>query len=222
MINSNHITVIRNALTRYAPQRRKRARGFSIPEFLSYSVASSLLIAASATTLITSIRSNTNMELYQRAEESWSRISALIQSEANEASSFTYGETLSCLGSIAGGGGRTIVKFEIPYLLDQAASTTRIYYSHPPNVTGSSSQLRRCGFGYSADGKLRFTDTNNTLSTVGLRTEMSVSDTATDSFTFTLNFYTPSNQLIFSRSATATAGVEPAQICNSTGTTCVN
>lgn len=221
MITLAHLAATRRAARRPSPHHHKPARGFSIPQLLSYSVASALLLVVATSTLLSSIRSNNNMELYQRAEERWSRISALIQSEASEASGITYGDNFACLGSIVGGGGATIFTFKIPYLrADQSPSETAIYYSQ--TGTGSSAELRRCGFGYSADGKLRFTDTRNTFSTVGMRTELSISNTSTDSFTFTLNFYTPSNQLIFSRSATASAGVEPAQICNSADTLCVN
>jgi hypothetical protein len=53
-----------------------------------------------------------------------------------------------------------------------------------------------------------------------LRTDLVITNQAPDSFTFTLNFYSPSDQLILSRSATATVGVEPAQICNADETEC--
>jgi len=209
------------AAARSAARRRRATRAFSIPQLLSYSAASALLVVVANASLLSSIRSNSDMELYQRAEERWSRISSLIQSEVSEASEILYNVNFVCLGSSTGGGTTQIFALKIPYLkADQSASNTFIYYSQVGS--GASAELRRCGFGYSADGKLRFTDTRNTFSTVGLRTDLVITNPATDSFTFTLNIYTPSNQLILSRSATATAGVELAEICNADETKCEN
>jgi hypothetical protein len=222
MINRNLPATPRGAFRNFSAQGRKSARGFSIPQMLAYSVASSLLLAISTATMLSSIRNNNNMELYQRAEERWSRISSLIQSEASEASMIKYGINFACMGSIVGGGGATIFTLEIPHIRDDGQSAPPHSISYSQTGSGSSAELRRCGSGYSADGKLRFTDTNNTFSTVGMRTELAISNASTDSFTFTLNIYTPSNQLIFSRSATASVGVELSKICNSTETVCVN
>jgi hypothetical protein len=203
------------------PQYRRSTPGFSIPQFLIYSVTSTLLIMVTAATLISSIRSNKNMELYQRAEERWSRISSLIQSETSEADSIKYGEWVACLGY----GGNVPVQYvfmlNIPNS-NSSNSSSSIFYFLDNNTTNSHSpQLLRCGLGYNADGTLRIGQ-SLTLSTLGLRTNLVITNQAPDSFTFTLNFYSPSNQLILSRSATATVGVEPAQICNADGTDCAN
>ena len=196
---------------------RQATRGFSLPQLLVYSVASTLLTAVAAATLMSNIRSNSNMELYQRAEERWSRISSLIQSETSEASSITYGESFPCSGYGSGINVPSSFKLVVPNLTSSGSSP--IFFLK--NGTGSSTQLFRCGLGYNADGTLRIGQ-DLILSTLGLRTDLVITNQAPDSFTFTLHFYSPSNQLILSRSATATVGVEPAQICNSAETLCAN
>lgn len=220
MIHHTFLAAARSA-QRSFPHRRQATLGFSIPQLLSYSVASSLMLVAATATLLSSIRSNNNMELYQRAEERWSRISSLIQSEASEASSITYNDSFTCLGASTGGAASSVFTLRIPILdTNQSPSQSPIFYTKAGS--GSSAELRRCGLGYSADGKLRLNDTNNTFATVGLRTDLVITNPSTHSFTYTLNIYSPSNQLILSRTAIATVGVEPAQICNSTETACVN
>jgi hypothetical protein len=204
MINQTVLTAVRSSARRSSPHRHWATRAFSIPQLLSYSVASSLLLVLANVTLLSSIRSNNSMEFYQRAEERWSRISGLIQSETSEANEIRYNQNIVCLGSSSGGTAVWSFTLQIPFLdsVDNTISSRAISYTRVGS--GSTAEVRRCGSGYNADGT--HIGGNNTLSTVGMRTEMVITNPAADSFTYTLNFYTPSNQLIFSRSATATVG----------------
>jgi hypothetical protein len=209
MIKYTFLATTRSAARRSSTHRRWATRAFSIPQLLAYSVASALLVVVANATLLSSLRSNNNMEMYQRAEERWSRISALIQAEVREAHMIRYNTFISCSGAASGG---TFVNWDftlyIPILqsIDGGGGDATIRWG---NVgSGSSAEIRRCGVGYLADGTF---SENNTLSTVGLRTQMLITNAAKHSFTYTINIYTPSNQLIFSRSAIASVGV----VCDS-------
>ncbi len=207
------------AARRSLPQYRQSTPGFSILQLLTYTVISTLLATLTAATMISSIRSNKNMELYQRAEERWSRISSLIQSETSEADSITYGESFPCLGYGNNVPVPSVLKLNIPNSISSTSSSPIFYFKNNVPSNPYRPQLLRCGLSYNADGTLRVGQ-SLTLSTLGLRTDLVITNEAPDSFTFTLNFYTPSNQLILSRSATATVGVEPAEICNAAETLC--
>jgi hypothetical protein len=203
-----------------SPHRRLATRGFSIPQLISYSAASALVVAVATSTLISSIRSNSNMELYLRAQERWSRISSLILTEASEASTVTYDESFACLGYGGNAAIPSIFKLVVPTPSnDKIQISTSTFYLKSGN--GASAKLLRCGAGYNADGTLTLGQ-SLTLATLGLRTDLLISNQTSDSFTFTVNIYSPSNQLILSRSATATVGVEPAQNCDPAELGCYN
>jgi hypothetical protein len=208
MIKSTFLAAARSTARRSSPQQHWATRAFSIPQLLSYSVASALLVVVANATLLSSLRSNNNMELYQRAEERWSRIHALIQAEASDAYHVAYNDLSSCGGVSTSG--RLInwaFTLHIPYLTPDLHTAPQIA-RYGTVGSGSSAEIQRCGRGYLADGS--FSD-NVTLSTVGLRTQLVITNAEEDSFTYTINIYTPSNQLIFSRSAIASVGV----VCDS-------
>jgi hypothetical protein len=185
---------------------------FTIPQLLVYTAASGILLAATTTTLLSNIRTNSNMELYQRAEERWSRISSLIQLEASEANAVLYNQSVACGGVSGGAGPRSLFSLQIPYLREDNITETSTLIHYYTTGSGTTARIRRCGRPYVQNGKLR-TDVNvvPTDAIVGLKSEISLEPSlaTAESFEFTMKFYTAGNQSVFSRKSTATVGVEP-------------
>jgi hypothetical protein len=194
-----------------SPGRSRAAMAFTIPQLLVYTAASGVLLAATTTTLIANIRTNSNMELYQRAEERWSRISSLIQLEASEADEVRYGEDVVC-----GGVGnyneeqKSLFTLRVPLLDNDPTKVTFTRIHYYKSGSGPEATLSRCGFPYLPNGKLR-TDEGYVDAVVGMKTNIEIDPNlrSPESFTFRIDLYTAGNKKVFSRSSTATAGVEP-------------
>jgi hypothetical protein len=202
------------------PRGRRPGLAFTIPELLIYSASSGLLLVAASATLLSSLRSNRNMEYYQRAEERWSRISSVIQSEVSEAQTVTYGDPVACGGLAAGVNNRSLFTLNIPYL-DSNQARGQITIQYYRIGSGATAQLWRCGRPYAMSGKLRFT-ASNTDATAGLKTDIQIINPTSESFSFNLDIYSPDNQKILSRTASASVGVEPAVVCDKNQTVCNN
>jgi hypothetical protein len=123
-------------------------------QLVVYASASGFLLTAAAAALLSSLRSNASMEAYQRAEERWSRLSHLIQSEASEASEVLYGQSLHCAGS----SGNADVTLRIPYVSESGGvqSEAMALVQYYKVGSGAATELRRCGAPYLADGRLNF------------------------------------------------------------------
>lgn len=186
---------------------------FTIPQLLVYTAASGVLLAATTTTLLANIRTNSNMELYQRAEERWSRISSLIQLEASEADSVEYDVHVTCSGvNNYNEEQKSLFTLNIPIVdNDPTKQSPQIHYYR--SGSGPDATLRRCGPPYLPNGKLK-TDEGYVDAEVGLKTDIEIDPNlrSPDAFNFRIDFYTAGKKKVFSRSSTATAGVEPAEI----------
>jgi hypothetical protein len=203
----------------WRPRQRRSTQAFTLPEFLVYVSAGGLLLVLATTTLLSSLRSNRSMELRQRAEERWNRVSTLIQSEVSEAESILPpGFAVFCSGVAGSKSGDAILSLRIPYLTANQAERQAVDIHYYLNGSGATAELKRCGPPYARNGALIIGTVNE--STVSMRTELQVTNPSSDSATYTLNFYTPEGTLALSRSSRATVGVEPTSVCNAAQTTC--
>lgn len=69
---------------------RSRTSGFTLVELLIYVSAASVVLAASAYTVLSSIRSSTNLEVERRGIETWARITQFIESEIADGAEILY------------------------------------------------------------------------------------------------------------------------------------
>jgi hypothetical protein len=190
----------------FLPRATRHAGGFSLLQLVVYASASGFLLTAAAAALLSSLRSNASMEAYQRAEERWSRLSHLIQSEASEASEVLYGQSLHCAGS----SGNADVTLRIPYVSESGGvqSEAMALVQYYKVGSGAATELRRCGAPYLADGRLNFASPSRDTR-IALHTDLLVENPAIDAFTFTLTLYSSSDREVLRRTGTASVGVEP-------------
>jgi hypothetical protein len=76
-----------------AARPRSAAAGFSLSELLLYLALGAVLAATAATTVITNIRTASNLELRQRAVDDFSRLNLFLQSEVSEGEWIEYNST---------------------------------------------------------------------------------------------------------------------------------
>jgi prepilin-type N-terminal cleavage/methylation domain-containing protein len=76
-----------------ASWRRSSAAGFTLIELLSAMALGAVLVATAATTVITNIRTASNVELRQRAVDDFSRLNLFLQSEVSEGERIEYNRT---------------------------------------------------------------------------------------------------------------------------------
>ena len=73
-----------------ASRRRSSAAGISLTELLLYMTLGAVLAATAATTVITNIRTASNLELRQRAVDDFGRLNLFLQSEVSEGEWIEY------------------------------------------------------------------------------------------------------------------------------------
>ena len=135
-----------------AARRRSAAAGFSLTELLLYLALGAVLAATAATSVITNIRTASNLELRQRAVDDFSRLNLFLQSEVSEGEWIEYNSTslpTDC------GEGQPLFTIVLPNPLNPAEPPAerlqepmpRIYYF----TRNGGADLWRCGPLFDAD-----------------------------------------------------------------------
>ncbi len=135
-----------------AARPRSAAAGFSLSELLLYLALGAVLAATAATTVITNIRTASNLELRQRAVDDFSRLNLFLQSEVSEGEWIEYNSTslpTDC------GEGQPLFTIVLPNPLNPAEPPAerlqeplpRIYYF----TRNGGADLWRCGPSFDAD-----------------------------------------------------------------------
>ena len=134
-----------------ASRRRSTAAGFSLTELLVTLALGAVLVAAAATTVITNIRTASNLELRERAVDDFSRLNLFLQSEVSE------GERIEFNGNLPRdcGEGQPLFTIVLPNPLNPAEPPAerlqeplpRIYYF----TRNGGADLWRCGPSFDAD-----------------------------------------------------------------------
>lgn len=199
MLNFDPLTAPRHAARRHEPKGGRRAAGFTLVELVFYAATSGLILMATSIALLSSMSSNAKLEVYQRMEARLNRVNSLIQSETTEASEVSYVQSIPCDGV----GSKSLFTLKIPYLSDQGndgqkRESASIHYYQSGD--GPTSELRRCGPPYKADGSLNFS-VNPTDASIAFRTRLQVVETDPNKsnehrITFTLSFYRPDDEKI--------------------------
>ena len=147
-----------------ASRRRSTAAGFSLTELLVTLALGAVLVAAAATTVITNIRTASNLELRERAVDDFSRLNLFLQSEVSE------GERIEFNGNLPRdcGEGQPLFTIVLPNPLNPAEPPAerlqeplpRIYYF----TRNGGADLWRCGPSFDADsGELLVASESNLL-----------------------------------------------------------
>jgi hypothetical protein len=144
--------------------------GFSIPELLVYVFLGTLVAAGAATTVITNIRTVSNLELRQRAVDDFGRLNSFLHSEIAEAQLITYPSTDStALPSQCGPGDLLfIVKLDLESGASNPStpSTTAAATEEPISfyyTRNNGNDLWRCGVTFGEDGRMELPTTAGTL-----------------------------------------------------------
>jgi len=135
-----------------ASRRRSSAAGFTLIELLPAMALGAVLAATAATTVITNIRTASNLELRQRAVDDFSRLNLFLQSEVSEGEWIEYNSTslpTDC------GEGQPLFTIVLPNPLNPAEPPAerlqepmpRIYYF----TRNGGADLWRCGPLFDAD-----------------------------------------------------------------------
>jgi type II secretory pathway pseudopilin PulG len=135
-----------------AARPRSAAAGFSLTELLLYLALGAVLAATAATTVITNIRTASNLELRQRAVDDFSRLNLFLQSEVSEGERIEYNS--SSLPTDCGEG-QPLFTIVLPNPLNPAEPPAerlqeplpRIYYF----TRNGGADLWRCGPSFDAD-----------------------------------------------------------------------
>jgi prepilin-type N-terminal cleavage/methylation domain-containing protein len=135
-----------------ASRRRSSAAGFTLIELLSAMALGAVLAATAATTVITNIRTASNLELRQRAVDDFSRLNLFLQSEVSEGERIEYNS--SSLPTDCGEG-QPLFTIVLPNPLNPAEPPAerlqeplpRIYYF----TRNGGADLWRCGPSFDAD-----------------------------------------------------------------------
>ena len=213
------------------PKRRLDA-GFTLVELLVYVTVASVVLAAAAATVLSSIRSSTNLELERRGLETWSRITQFIESEVADATEISLDRGYElCLDNFDVRRSATAEEVRFSLAIPVPSTTVwqstnlsvfdrnaqRIWVHYTLRLENGSLALVRCGPPYDADGELRADAPNAYESMIHPRVEMNVDLTKsnTNRVTYTLNLFTPATsnggrQGIFraAKRATATTGLQ--------------
>ncbi len=211
------------------PTRRLDA-GFTLVELLIYVTVATVVLAAAAATVLSSIRSSTNLELERRGLETWSRITQFIESEVADATEIRRDRGyVLCLDSLNVARSATDAEVRFSIAIPQPPDTNwqstnlsvfdrnnqRVWVYYTLRLENGSLALVRCGPPYDANGELRADAPDAYESMIHPRVEMNVDTTKSNTHrvTYTLNLYTPATsnggrQGIFrqAKRATATTG----------------
>lgn len=213
---------------------RSRSSGFTLVELLIYVSVASVVLAASAYTVLSSIRSSTNLELERRGIETWARITQFIESEIAEGAEILYGERyVQCEDSMEVQRSTTadevVFSIAIPVpantkwqsdntsVFDKDNNRLLVHYALRPE--NGYFALLRCGPPYDEQtgertgGELK-ADADRAYETmIHPRAELNLLTTNLNRVTYTLNFLNPAAtgggaEKLFneSRRATATTG----------------
>jgi type II secretory pathway pseudopilin PulG len=210
--------------------KQRQDTGLTLVELLVYVTVATVVLAAAAATVLSSIRSSTNLELERRGLETWSRITQFIEGEVADATeiSFNRGYEL-CLDTLDARRSATAeeVRFSmaIPVPSTTAWQSTnlsvfdrfnqKVWVHYMLRLENGNLALVRCGPPYDANGELRADAPDAYESMIHPRVEMNVDTTKSNTHrvTYTLNLFTPATsnggrQGIFrqAKRATATTG----------------
>jgi prepilin-type N-terminal cleavage/methylation domain-containing protein len=146
--------------TRRKPAARRSATngGFTLVELLVYLALGTVLAAAAATSVISNIRTASNLELRQRAVDDFSRLNLFLQSEVSEGERIEYNTTN--LPDICGTG-QPLFTIVLPNPLNPPEPPEerireplpRIYYF----TRNNGADLWRCGPSFDINGALVIT-----------------------------------------------------------------
>lgn len=127
--------------------------GFSIPELLIYVFLGALVAAGTAATVITNIRTATNLELRQRAVDDFGRLNSFLQSEIAEAQEITYPPGDSTLLPPQCGPGTILFTIRLDLNANDStpASSEPISFYYTRN---NGNDLWRCGVAFTNTGKM--------------------------------------------------------------------
>lgn len=124
--------------------------GFSIPEMLIYVSLGALVAASAAVTVITNIRTATNLELRQRAVDDFGRLNNFLHSEIAEAQEITYPPGDSTILPRQCGPGTIL--FTVRLGLNASSTPPEpisFYYTR-----NNGNDLWRCGVAFLPDGRM--------------------------------------------------------------------
>lgn len=168
--------------------------GFTLTELLITVAIGGLLIAASATVIISEIRSGIATERFARAQQDFLRISSFINSEVGEGARLQYSQaTTGCLPS-----GTSLVTIVIPYGFN---SSTLLPNESIVHYYVSGGSLYRCGPPILATGALNPGEAIS-ASQLNTNTQMTIEPASNSKgLAYALNFRNENNSLIFSQSS---------------------
>lgn len=137
------------------PWLRSAAAGFSLTELLIYVALGTLLAAGAAASVIANIRTASNLELRQRAVDTFSRLNLFLHSEVSEGEWIEY-ESIALPQDC--GTGQPLFAIVLPNPLNPPEPPLerlrepmpRIYYF----TRNEGADLWRCGPGFNEDGTL--------------------------------------------------------------------
>ena len=140
------------------------ARGFSIPELLVYVALGALVAAGAAVSVITNIRTASNLELRQRAVDDFSRLNNFLQSEIAEAQQITYPSTDTTVLPPECGPGTLLftVRLDLDSNSSSPVSSEPISFYYTKN---NGNDLWRCGVAFTNTGKMDLPASTSTLPT---------------------------------------------------------
>ena len=128
------------------------SRGVTLLELLLYMLLASGLTALVSQTLVSSIRSDTSMELHQRALALWSRISFLIETEVAEGNAILRNQSLDGRGTATANSLFTVM---VPVEVTTAGTNEPQLRTVPIHYYMENRNLMRCGPPFNTDGSLQ-------------------------------------------------------------------
>ena len=143
----------------------RSAHGFSITELLLYVTLGALVAAGAAVSVITNIRTASNLELRQRAVDDFSRLNTFLQSEIAEAQQITYPPADSTALPPQCGPGTLLftVRLDLDPNTSGPVSAEPISFYYTRN---NGNDLWRCGVAFTNEtGQMDLPTTSGTLPT---------------------------------------------------------
>lgn len=210
--------------------KQRQDTGLTLVELLVYVTVATVVLAAAAATVLSSIRSSTNLELERRGLETWSRITQFIEGEVADATEISFDRDYElCLDTLDARRSATAEEVRFSMAIPVPATTAwqstnlsvfdrfnqKVWVHYMLRLENGNLALVRCGPPYDANGELRADAPDAYESMIHPRVEMNVDTTKSNTHrvTYTLNLYTPATsnggrQGIFrqAKRATATTG----------------
>jgi prepilin-type N-terminal cleavage/methylation domain-containing protein len=139
-----------------ASRRRSSAAGFTLIELLSALALGAVLVATAATTVITNIRTASNLELRQRAVDDFGRLNLFLQSEVSEGEWIEY-KNIN-LPEAECGEGQPLFAIVLPNPLNPAEPPAARLQEPMPRIfyftRNGGADLWRCGPSFKDSGEL--------------------------------------------------------------------